>query len=58
MITDHSTLGLVVLTDGSITDIPRKTICRAEERVIAELKELGKPFIVLLNSVQPGPRGP
>ena len=53
VITDHSTLGLVVLTDGSITDIPRENYLPAEERVIAELKELGKPFIVLLNSVQP-----
>ncbi|NLK52725.1 MAG: stage IV sporulation protein A [Syntrophomonadaceae bacterium] len=53
VITDHSTVGLVVLTDGTITDISRENYLESEERVIQELKELNKPFVVLLNSVQP-----
>ncbi len=53
VITDHSTIGLVVTTDGSITDIPREEYAECEERVIRELKELGKPFVVILNSVSP-----
>lgn len=53
VITEHSTIGLVVTTDGSITEIPRDEYEEAEERVISELKEINKPFIVLLNSVNP-----
>lgn len=53
VITDHSTIGLVVTTDGSISDIPRDEYCEAEERVINELKELNKPFVVMLNCVDP-----
>ncbi len=53
VIAEHSTVGLVVVTDGSITDIPRAAYVKAEERVIRELQELGKPFLVLLNSIQP-----
>lgn len=53
VITDHSTIGLVVTTDGSISDIPREEYAEAEERVISELKEINKPFIVLLNSMYP-----
>ncbi len=53
VISEHSTIGLVVLTDGSVTDIPRRDYLEAEERVIGELRELEKPFIVVLNSVQP-----
>ena len=53
VITEHSTIGLVVTTDGSISDIPREEYEEAEERVINELKELEKPFIVLLNSTYP-----
>lgn len=53
VITDHSTIGLVITTDGSITDIPRENYLAAEERVVNELKELNKPFIVLLNSRNP-----
>jgi stage IV sporulation protein A len=53
VITDHSTIGLVVTTDGSITEIPREQYIEAEERVIWELKELNKPFLVILNSVHP-----
>ena len=53
VITDHSTIGLVVTTDGTISDIPRSEYEECEERVIGELKELGKPFIVILNTVNP-----
>ncbi|CAB1249091.1 MAG: stage IV sporulation protein A [Oscillospiraceae bacterium] len=53
VITEHSTIGLVVTTDGSISDLPREEYEEAEERVIKELKEIKKPFIVLLNSVDP-----
>ncbi len=53
VITEHSTIGLVVTTDGSISDIPRGEYEEAEERVISELKEINKPFIVLLNSTNP-----
>lgn len=53
VITDHSTVGLVITTDGSITDLPREEYAVAEERVVRELKELGKPFTVLLNAVDP-----
>lgn len=53
VITEHSTIGLVITTDGSISDIPREEYEEAEERVIAELKELQKPFIVLLNCTYP-----
>lgn len=53
VITEHSTIGLVITTDGSISDIPREEYEEAEERVIRELKEINKPFIVLLNCVSP-----
>ncbi len=53
VISEHSTIGLVVTTDGSISDIPRYEYEEAEERVIAELKEINKPFIVLLNCMYP-----
>lgn len=53
VITDHSTIGLVVTTDGSVTDIPRSEYEECEERVIRELNELGKPFVVILNTVSP-----
>jgi len=53
VITDHSTIGLVITTDGSISEIPRVEYEESEKRVINELKEINKPFIVLLNSVQP-----
>lgn len=53
VICEHSTIGLVVTTDGSISSIPREEYEEAEERVISELKELGKPFVVLLNSADP-----
>ena len=50
VINDHSTIGIVVTTDGSITDIKREDYIDAEERVINELKQIGKPFVVLINS--------
>ncbi len=53
VITDHSTIGLVVTTDGSISDIPRSEYEECEERVIGELKSLGKPYVVILNTVNP-----
>lgn len=53
VITEHSTIGLVITTDGSISDIPRDEYEEAEERVIKELKEINKPFVVLLNCVYP-----
>ncbi|MFJ7637022.1 stage IV sporulation protein A [Peribacillus sp. NPDC097264] len=53
VIQDHSTLGIVVTTDGTIGEIPRSDYLEAEERVIEELKEVGKPFIIVINSVQP-----
>lgn len=53
VITDHSTIGLLVTTDGSITEIERESYVDAEKRVVAELKELDKPFVIVLNSVDP-----
>ena len=53
VITEHSTIGIVMTTDGSITEIPRSSYIQAEERVIRELAALGKPFIVILNSANP-----
>ena len=53
VICEHSTIGLVVTTDGSISDIPRSGYEKAEERVIQELEAIQKPFIILLNCVAP-----
>lgn len=53
VIQEHSTIGLLVTTDGSITDIPREDYVEAEERVVRELKELNKPFAIILNSSNP-----
>jgi len=53
VITEHSTIGLVVTTDGSISSIPRDEYQEAEQRVIDELKALDKPFVVLMNCVEP-----
>ncbi len=53
VITEHSTIGLVVTTDGSISDIPREEYEECEKRVIDELKAINKPFIVLMNSAEP-----
>ncbi len=53
VIEEHSTIGILVTTDGSITDIPREDYVSAEERVVKELKELHKPFVIVLNSDDP-----
>ena len=53
VISEHSTIGLVITTDGSISEIPREEYKQAEERVINELREINKPFVVLLNSTDP-----
>ena len=53
VIRDHSTIGIVITTDGSFGDIPRSNYLDAENLVISELKEIGKPFIVILNSAHP-----
>ncbi|MBQ2801975.1 MAG: stage IV sporulation protein A [Lachnospiraceae bacterium] len=53
VIHDHSTIGIVVTTDGSFSGIPRENYIAPEEKTIAELKRLGKPFVVILNSMKP-----
>lgn len=53
VIKDHATIGIVVTTDGSFGEIARSEYINAEERVISELKGLGKPFIVIMNTVHP-----
>ncbi len=53
VIADHATIGMVVTTDGSIADLPRSAYVDAEELVIGELKALGKPFVIVLNSATP-----
>lgn len=53
VIRDHSTIGVVVITDGSVTGIERGSYIEAEERVIDELKAMNKPFVVILNSLTP-----
>ena len=53
VIREHSNIGLVVTCDGSICDIPREDYVQAEERVIRELQEIGKPFTVVVNSAHP-----
>ena len=53
VIEEHSTIGILVTTDGSITDIPREDYIEAEERVVNELKALNKPFVIVLNTDSP-----
>ena len=53
VIQEHSTIGVVITTDGTIGEIPRRDYREAEERVVNELKEVGKPFIMIINTVQP-----
>ena len=53
VIRDHSTIGIVVTTDGTISEIPRENYLPAEKRVVEELEALGKPFVILLNSTHP-----
>ncbi len=53
VITEHSTIGLMVTTDGTIGEISREDYISAEERVVRELKEINKPFVIVLNSAFP-----
>lgn len=53
VITEHSTVGILVTTDGSFTDIPREEYIQAEERVVEELQNLNKPFLIILNTSDP-----
>ena len=53
VIEEHSTIGILITTDGTVTDIPRDDYIKAEERVVSELRALNKPFIILLNSANP-----
>lgn len=53
VISEHSTMGIVITTDGSITDIPRENYLEAEERVIEEFKDINRPFLVIMNTVSP-----
>ena len=53
VISEHSTIGMLITTDGSIGDISRPSYVEAEERIVKELKELGKPFAMILNSAHP-----
>lgn len=53
VIDEHSTIGIVLTTDGSITDIPRSSYVKAEERVVSELAAQNKPFVVVLNTKLP-----
>ncbi len=53
VIQDHSTIGIVVTSDGSITDLPREAYVEAEQEVIDELIAIGKPFIVIVNTTDP-----
>ena len=53
VINEHSTIGIVVTTDGSVTELPRSSYIEAEERVVNEVKECGKPFVMVLNCKSP-----
>ncbi|HHX23448.1 MAG: stage IV sporulation protein A [Tepidanaerobacteraceae bacterium] len=53
VIEEHSTIGLVITTDGSITEIPRENYIEAEERIVEELKAIGKPFVMIMNTTRP-----
>ncbi len=53
VIRDHATIGIVVTTDGSIGDLPRENYLKAEQNTISELNEIGKPYVVVLNSLRP-----
>ena len=53
VIQEHSTIGILITTDGTITDIPRQDYIEAEERVVRELKEINKPFVIVLNTDDP-----
>lgn len=54
VIREHATVGMVVTTDGSVADLPRENYVEAERRIIAELEEIGKPYLIVLNCAEPG----
>ena len=54
VITEHSTIGIVITTDGSVTEFPREAYADVEARVVNELKEIGKPFVLVINTSHPG----
>ncbi len=56
VIREHSTIGIVITTDGTVSDIPRAGYAKTEKRVIEELDALGKPYVILLNSTRPDAR--
>lgn len=53
VIREHATVGIVVTTDGSVADLPRQSYCEAEQRIVAELDAIGKPYLILLNCAEP-----
>lgn len=53
VISDHSTIGVVVTTDGSIVDLPRESYVEAEKEIVEKLTALGKPFVIVLNCMDP-----
>ena len=53
VIDEHATIGVVMTTDGTIAGIPRENYVAAEERVVSELRQIGKPFVIVLNSAAP-----
>lgn len=53
VIEEHSTIGILITTDGSVTEIPREEYIDAEEKVVAELRNQGKPFVIVLNTNKP-----
>ncbi|MFK2824221.1 stage IV sporulation protein A [Bacillus sp. B190/17] len=53
VIQEHSTIGVLITTDGTVGEIPRNNYIEAEERIVEELKEVGKPFIMIINSARP-----
>lgn len=54
VMTDHATIGMIVTSDGSFGELPRDVFVDVEQEIVAEMKQLGKPFVVVLNSVKPG----
>ena len=53
VIREHATVGVVVTTDGSVADLPRDAYCEAEQRIFAELDDIGKPYVILVNCTEP-----
>lgn len=53
VITDHATIGILITTDGTITDIPRESYLQAEEQAVRAVQETGKPYVIVLNTVDP-----